>query len=293
MGLCFNDVKTLLQAKNAGASFDSVLTVGRQSLYLHPFEIKLLRKKAVDSGRPSLTLDGYEFGDYADDFLIEVLGLNSLTVLDNSDYEGAGLIHDLNQPIPENLWKSFDAVIDCGSLEHIFDFPTAIANLMQMTKVGGKLFITTPANNLCGHGFYQFSPELMFRVFSEANGFRLERIVLLPARFPGVELAPMQVCYDVMDPARVGGRVGLTSKTPVMMAVEATKTRDVSPFTESTQQSDYVTRWKSEDKSTARKALKAIYRRLPHVLRTNMMGYYQRSRTSLSNRSFYRKERLG
>lgn len=199
MGLCFSDVKALLRARNSGVSFESVLIVGRQSLFLHPSEVKVLKKEAAALGRPSSSLAGFAFGDYADEFLREFVGMQSLTVLDNSDYEGADLIHDLNRPVAQHLWNSFDVVIDAGSLEHIFNFPTAITSLMRMTKVGGKLFITTPANNLCGHGFYQFSPELMFRVFAEPNGFHLERAVLVPARFPSVELTRTRVGYEVTD----------------------------------------------------------------------------------------------
>ena len=40
-----------------------------------------------------------------------------------------------------------------------------------MLTVGGSIFVNTPANNMMGHGFYQFSPELMYRIFAEANGF--------------------------------------------------------------------------------------------------------------------------
>lgn len=296
MGLCFSDAKMFLQAKQAGASFDSVLTIGRQSLFLHPKEVEYLREVAASQGIPGSSLSGYEFGDYADDFLREFLGIRSLTILDNSPYEGAGLIHDLNEPVPEKLRNSFDAVIDAGSLEHVFNFPAAIGSMMRMAKVGGKIFITTPANNLCGHGFYQFSPELMFRVFSEDNGFRLDRVVLLPAKFPGIELVPMRTGYEVTDPVEVHGRVGLVSKTPVLMTVAATKTRDGADLsTTPPQQSDYVAMWQEEPPTpppSGKAKLRGAVNRLPHFLRTRVMGYYQRANTSFSNRSFYRRMKL-
>src|SRR4029077_10267153 len=111
-------------------------------------------------------LAGYQFGNYADDFWNEFLDAESVETLDYSTYEGASIVHDLNSPVPASLHGRFDAVIEAGSLEHIFNFPMAIRNLMRMTKVGGWVFITTVANNLCGHGFYQFSPELIYRIFS-------------------------------------------------------------------------------------------------------------------------------
>jgi len=38
--------------------------------------------------------------------------------------------------------------------------------------------IHTPASNLCGHGFYQFSPELFYRALNATNGFEVERMIM-------------------------------------------------------------------------------------------------------------------
>lgn len=278
MGLLFSDVKALYRAKQSGVSFDSLLTIGRQSLFLHPKEVAHFREIASSRGMSGSSLDGYVFGDYADDFLREFLEVRSLSVLDNSPYEGADLIHDLNEPMSEDLRNGFDVVVDAGSLEHVFNFPVAVASLMRAVNVGGKIFITTPANNLCGHGFYQFSPELMFRIFSEKNGFRVENVTLLPTRFPGVEISPMRTGYEVTDPVKAHGRVSLVSRTPIMMTVAATKTQDKIPFSEAPQQSDYEVMWKGEKKrepSRGRVALKSVFSRLPHSLRNRVAGHYQ------------------
>ena len=79
-------------------------------------------------------LAAYQFGDYSDSFLRDFLDVASLTVIDISPYEGAETIHDLNLPVPETLQGRFDAVIESGSLEHIFNFPVAVANLMKLLK---------------------------------------------------------------------------------------------------------------------------------------------------------------
>ena len=47
---------------------------------------------------------------------------------------------------------------------------------MALPKVGGDVYICTPANNLCGHGFYQFSPE--FFIGSSARRTAIDRIGL-------------------------------------------------------------------------------------------------------------------
>jgi SAM-dependent methyltransferase len=193
--------------------FDRTLTIGRLNLFLHPHELTTLRREWLTalSATEQGPLAGYRFGDYCDEFLRECLGVTSLTMLDNSTYEGATYVHDMNQPLPSDLVEQFDVVIEAGSLEHVFNFPVAAANLMNSLKVGGTLFSTVPANNLCGHGFYQFSPELMFRVFSRENGFQLRNLSLIEAQFPAVESTPAVSVHQVTDPAAIGRRGVLRS----------------------------------------------------------------------------------
>ena len=100
---------------------------------------------------PGLTLE-----DYADNYLELILETHDIKALDYSAYEGCDIVHDLNTPIGPELHGRFDAVIDGGCLEHIFNVPMALANYMNLVRNGGSLFIATMANNHMGHGFYQF-----------------------------------------------------------------------------------------------------------------------------------------
>lgn len=285
----------LWEARLSGASFKDTVTIGHQFLYLHPAEVKFFRETYQSNFPNSVvkSLDNFKFGDYSDLFLREFLDIKNLSIIDASAYEGADIIHDLNQPIPENLHGRFDAVIDSGSLEHIFNFPVAIANLMKLVKIGGSIFITTPANNLCGHGFYQFSPELMFRIFTRENGFELNRIVMFEAKFPGIELTSNRKAYEVTDPEKVRKRVGIMSKGAVTMMVEAKKVSDAALFANVPLQSDYVTLWnEGETGSSARgvkKILKRIFETLPFFLRTRIIGYREKRSFSFSNTQFYKK----
>lgn len=99
--------------------------------------------------------------------LARALGAGNVSSCDFSGYEKATLIHDLNVPIGPEWHERFDMVIDGGTLEHVFNFPVAIANCMNLVKTGGHLLLFSPSNNMCGHGFYQFSPELFFRVLAK------------------------------------------------------------------------------------------------------------------------------
>jgi len=295
MGINYQHAKILWEARLRGASFKDTLTIAHLSLKLHPAEVTLLRRVYRASFPQSKTtpLMNYKFGDFSDEFLRDFLGATSITMLDYSDYEGANLIHDLNQPVPDHLLERFDTVIEAGSLEHVFNFPVAIANLMKMLKVGGNIFITTPANNLCGHGFYQFSPELMFRIFAPENGFALRRIILFEALFPSVELTSNRNVYEVTDPAQVRSRVGLVSRGPVMMMVEAQKTSDTSVFAHSLLQSDYVSLWNQERTLSSytgiKKGLKQVFKRLPFSLQARIKGYRETKLFSFANARFYKK----
>ena len=293
MGLNYWEARLIWEARCRGVSLANTLTVARLSLNLHPGEVARLaaehRRRFPDTERTPLA--NYKFGDYVDEYLQSFAGVSSVTVMDYSSYEGATLIHDLNKPVPDALHGKFDAVIEGGSLEHVFNYPTAVASLMRMVKVGGSLFLSTPANNCCGHGFYQFSPELMYRIFSEANGFNLERAVLVEGVYPSFELTSNRKAYEVLDPAEVGIRIGLVSKRPVMMLIEATKIRDVIPFGSPPLQSDYVKVWdqaRSKKQPGLAVRLKRMVERLPRFIQSPLMGLRLRRLYSFSNRRFYK-----
>jgi len=162
---------------------------------------------------------------------------------------------------------------------------------MRMLKIGGFMYLTLPANNLCGHGFYQFSPELMFRIFTRDNGFELKRVMLAEARFPGTELAPARGVYQVADPARIGSRVGLLSSRPAMLMVEARKTSGAELFERTPQQSDYAAAWarKGAGPSSYPTAARTLWRMLPVAARNRLIAYRHKRACLLSNGKSYRR----
>ena len=300
MGISFHDLRLMWDARQAGASFNRILTIGRQSLCLHPAELELLAAAAPRLlATQALTAEQLSFGAPAEPFLRAYLGAGSVEALDYSDYEGAQHVHDMNEPVAEEIAGRFDVVYDGGALEHIFNFPVAISNLMRMTKVGGRVFMSTPANNFFGHGFYQFSPELMFRVFAPENGFEIVTVQVVEARYPSPELTRNRRAYEVADPAVVHCRVGLLSARPVLMLVEARKLEHKALFTRAPLQSDYVSAWSAAQAgavASTQAAASSAWRwrsrfstLLPQPFRVMLMGWLQKRRYSLANREFYRK----
>src|SRR3989344_6955078 len=269
MGIIKSNVKILLDAKARGVDFTHTATLGRLRWYAGGREEK-----------------------YADNFFREELGAQMLTTIDNSSYQGANVTHDLNREIPETLEEKFDVVIDSGTLEHVFNFPTAIKNCMKMLKVGGTLFISTPANNYCGHGFYQFSPELFFRIFSEENGFEVTKMYVLKHPYPGAELSKNQKLYEVRDPKILGQRVGLVSSSLVLLMIEVRRVSKKTIFAEYPQQSDYVTLWnktENKQKKDKKELIKNIINKLPRQIKNFILGKFQLRNYSFSNRKFFKR----
>jgi len=289
MGLILIDLKLLTLAHQTGARFRRIATIGRQNLYLRPHELAAL---SADVGNPTV-FEGYKWGDYCEKYLSGLLGVEEIISIDANGYENATRIHDMNEPL-EDLDEQFDLVIDGGSLEHIFNFPVAILNIMRTVKVGGRVLICNPANNLCGHGFYQFSPELMYRVFSKQNSFVVSEMLLTEHRFGCVEFMPPVQVMRVRDPKEVGGRALIITGKPLMIRTLAVKISRTSMFSCNPQQSDYAARWhNAEDKKNTevredifpKKLIKRLYRRCPLRMQYAIDEY--RARYNLSNRNFF------
>jgi hypothetical protein len=229
----------MLGAKTSGVDFTRVATIGRQRLHLNFDAFKaLLSAFQFQSTDDVIRRVLQEQDRYAEPFF-RLLGASDTVSIDASSYEGASVIHDMNTPIGENLRGNFSVVIDGGSLEHIFNFPVAIRNCMEMVRVGGHYLGITPVNNFMGHGFYQFSPELYYRIFSRDNGFVAEKIILF-------ENVPNAQWFQVIDPDSIKKRVELVNSNPTYLLVRAKKIETRPLFAHPPQQSDYVHTWNAE-----------------------------------------------
>lgn len=297
MGLDINSVWFLLEAHRKGIRWAEVLTVGRQILNVFP--AKMVQVLQADQ----LPCDVFKSDEskslYAEP-VFKSLGAQQVSSMDISAFEGAEFIHDLNVPIPGHLKQRFDLVFDGGTLEHIFHFPTALKNCMEMVKEGGHLIIHNVINNYCGHGFYQFSPELFYRALSKENGFQVERVVIH-------RIGPYGRWYEVTDPEKIRSRVELMTFSPWQILVLARRTTIGPIFEKPPQQSDYVPRW--EEFSPGAKAVEppsvvveykparpGLARFLPglarlvHVARMGLRLYYNES---LWNRKCFRPVKKG
>ena len=271
MGLEKNGAALLLKIRSEGVRFGRALTLGRQNLHLELGDYcRLCRKLGLTAAA--------EVPKFCDQILIS-MGATSVDSLDFAAYEGANIIHDLNQPVSSELHERYDIVFDGGTLEHIFDFPTAIENCMRMLKGGGHFISVTMPNNWCGHGFYQFSPELFYRVLSKANGFSVVEMYI--ARLEGF-------AYSVRDPEVVRGRVELCNAEPLYLLVHAKREVVCDLFVQPPQQSDYLTDWsRVEEKSNGKQASRwKMYPVIRHLRQKRAAREVRRYR-SLKNQALY------
>ena len=233
MGITKTDATFLFYARNQGVDFSHTCTLGRMVLYAGKQDIT----RDIEKYGSSLKMDEVAFTDqYAEPFF-KILGATVTDSMDYSDYENASVIHDLNKPVKEDLYGKYTCVLDSGTLEHVFNFPEAVRSCMKMVKTGGHYIGISPVNNQMGHGFYQFSPELYYRIFSAENGFRIVRMVI------AVPAGEKTSWYEVADPKTVKNRVMLVNNFPVALMFIARKEREKDIFTSYPQQSDYVTTW--------------------------------------------------
>jgi hypothetical protein len=237
MGLDVNGTKFLLYARRLGVSFERTATIGRQTMLVDSRGLARNMRAFGYDITPAAVKSLLE-NEYAEEFL-KALGAKEVTSFDGSDYEGASIVHDFNYPIPDEFKNRFSVVLDGGTLEHIFNFPTAIKNCMEMVEIGGYFLGITPANNHFGHGFYQFSPELYFRIFSLANGFHLEKMAV----FEETRKCPW---YEITDPEALGERVYLINHQPTMLLVVAKKISNEKINAYPPVQSDYRTLWENK-----------------------------------------------
>ncbi|HXQ17184.1 MAG TPA: hypothetical protein VN814_21420 [Caulobacteraceae bacterium] len=242
MGISVHGAKFLLHARSVGVDFTDMAMIGRQGLFVTPAEMRQVFD-AFGETPAAGEIDAICDGGFAEAFFTR-LGARRTDSFDASDFEAATFTHDMNAPIPERFHEQYSTVLDSGTLEHIFNFPNAIKNCMEMVRVGGHFVSITPANNFFGHGFYQFSPELYFTVLSPDNGFELRTMMAF-------EETRNAVWYEVRRPQDVRERVTLLNAEPVYLCIIARRSERKPIFACPPQQSDYVVRWNGADRPAA------------------------------------------
>ncbi len=202
----------------------NVVTLGRQNLSC-----------AESIVRDRLKISGpYTHARYCEQLLMSHMSATNVDSVDNSDFEGASHIHDMNRQIPEDMKSKYDTVIDSGTTEHIYNVSEALANCSALCKPGGQIVHISPSNNLCGHGFWQFSPELFFSLYFAENGYEQTEVFV-------ADKTNFKHWAQVRRP-QGGQRAIINSATPLYVMARSRKKTSGSAQPD-VQQSDYSFRW--------------------------------------------------
>ena len=222
-------------------AFGDTLTIGRQGIHVTKSIIKKIIRTKVD----------YKNKEYCEELLIEYFGAKKVESIDSNAYEKATHIHDMNELIPQSLTGKFDTVFDGGCLEHIFNAPQALKNCSLFCKLGGQIIHVLPTNNFCGHGFWQFSPELFFSLYSNENGYTDTEVFI-------ADLSETKKWYQV-KPLGKGQRVEIMSSNQLYILVRTTLMSNEFRHP-NIQQSDYIYTWNNVNNINNNKGQLTLYK---------------------------------
>lgn len=238
MGISLACAQLLAEEHRRRAFSGAVLQLGRQRCAFDP---GVFNRWCKDHG---ITLaQPMPEGAPADDkTFFRALGFSDVQSLDRSDFEGADVIADLNEPLPAALAARFDMVFNGGTLEHVFDVRAALSNVHHLVREGGRAIHVAPASNQLDHGFYSFSPTL-FADYYAANAWEIPVSYVFQARDwespwtvyrydPGALEAGASRFHDV--------RVSGVTMAGVWMVAEKTARSTANAIP---QQGQYVRRW--------------------------------------------------
>jgi len=216
------------------------LMLGRHSFRIESPFAKLYEKALRTHGLEGKRFDYLQDDGYCET-LMSKLGFGAMEAMDFSDYEGATILHDLNQPVPKKLEQQFDFIFDGGTLEHVFNVPVALENVFRMLKPGGRFVSANGMNGFNGHGLYQFSPDLVWTFWRRTANCEVHDC-------RGITKAPpdgQEYHLTFPDPAELGHRLRLKGRIPParFYLYYEVERRPESAISNATLQSDYETKW--------------------------------------------------
>lgn len=241
MGIDYAAAKKLVQLAAREKLGSRALMLGRQTLQIQEKLIPAI-DRVLDHEGLSFRYKDFAHDKYTEPFF-ECLGFDSVRSMDMSAYEGAEIVHDLNDPVTDKkLHGAFDLIFDGGTTEHVFDVATCMKNIFQMLATDGIFSSCVPANNWFAHGFYQFGPELTYGFWKHSCNCVVEGCFLLP-------VMPKNKEMPLPDPAEAGHRLRMRGKVPdvrTYLYYEVRRTAE-SHMPRRALQTDYVAKWSAHE----------------------------------------------
>lgn len=156
---------------------DTVYLIGRQTIYLtadqvfeafrrcrfmpHTLEVRFDKQTVGAKSSDQLYI--------TDDTFFKMLGAKNVRYIDVSDYEGADIILNLNEPLPDQYAGIADFIFGGSVCDNIFDPATYISNMMRLLSVGGRYLAQEIASN--HYHPYVILPHAWFFDYFVLNNF--------------------------------------------------------------------------------------------------------------------------
>jgi hypothetical protein len=280
MGMTFQTFDLLKKNIIEFGKLGDVLTLGRLGNQIDKKKLKLLGLESNDIFSK----------EYSDEILTDYFGANLVHSIDNSNFEAANIIFDMNKEL-KDINKQYDTILDIGTSEHIFNINNNLANISKLCKSGGRIIQCLPANNQCGHGFWQFSPELFFSLYNESNGYQSTKLYLIDSHD--------DKNYWKINKKLENERLELNSYTPLYIFVSTIK--KIENTSQKAQQSDYEYVWnKNLDNKIFSSSVKSKYSiiwkkikdTIKLLIRNNFLFkkiFYKYENKKLFLKNFYKK----
>lgn len=190
------------------------------------------------------TVDLASEDGYSEQFF-KALGFDEIDSLDASNFENATVIANLGKPLPKKHHGKYDYVYDGGTVEHVFEFPTAMRNIDKLLKPGGFFQAHSPCNNFINHGFVQICPEMVFGFWAGHMGYEVIDVKLIAMR-------PVYIgkTYTMTNPMITKKRPRIDAELPqdsrIILDYVVRKPLEPRDTTKAVMQSDYLLRWSGE-----------------------------------------------
>jgi SAM-dependent methyltransferase len=227
MGIMAPIARYILQVHKKMPLTGQGLFVGRQTVPLSLKQAKsLIQSEGLQVREITPIYDVQTRSGISKDYITEETFFNlfcdlKITYLDVSAYEKANIVHDMQDPIPNDLKNKFDFIWNGSCLDNIFDPAAALRNSCDFLKPGGRILTMEIANSHFGP--YVSMSHTWFYDFYLNNDFKDIEILSLVYKRYNIWRGPYKV-YKCMDYSAARNEFALARrKNPVMTLGIATK----------------------------------------------------------------------
>jgi hypothetical protein len=188
--------------------------LGRQTVRLsYQQMVEILNKHGIIAASVPIEIDrmtsfaiASEQDFISDRTFFGLLGVEKVRAIDHSDFEGADIILDLNEPIPTDLVGTVEFLYGGSVLDNVFDPATYIKNVARLLAPGGRLIDVNIASFHL-HPYLIASPAWYFDYFA-LNSFEDCKVYFILGgavrHLYGLEIGPQDMIIGDFGSAGLG-----------------------------------------------------------------------------------------